>query len=161
VNKKKAGLGFGWMVVVLIGIIAAGAWAGGFTSSQSPVYYGTYDSKDNVILRVQELTTDTIKGTEAGTTGQSDMHGYTQFSTFIRVHEWDADTGRAFVEAQVSCDGSNWVRADTQTVRTTDSTLYVIEWTLPPALYFRVIWTGVQNAVDSTLIDNVYHLFQQ
>lgn len=159
---KKRQLGFGWMLVVVslfVGVTYV--WSGGFTSNQSLAVYDTYDAKKHATLRVKELTADTIKGTEAGTTGVTDMHGYVQFATFLRVHEYDADTGRAFVEAQVSVDGSNWVTADTQTVRTTDSTLYEIEWTLPPALYFRAIWTGVQNAVDSTQIDHVYHTFQQ
>lgn len=161
-NKKKAGLSFGWTVFLLIGVMITAAWAaGGFVSNQSPAVYDNYDSKEHATLRVKELTADTVKGVEAGTTGQTDMHGYTQFATFLRVHEHDADTGSILLEAQVSVDGSNWVRAMLDTARTTDSTIHQVEWTLPPALYFRVIWTGLQNTVDSTKIDNVYHIFQQ
>lgn len=159
---KKRQLGFGWgLLVISLFVGITYVWSGGFTSSQSLATYDIYNSKVHATLRVKELTADTMKGTEAGTTSATDMHGYVKFVTFLRVHEYDADTGRAFVEAQVSVDGSNWVRADTLTVRTTDSTWYEIEWTLPPALYFRVIWTAEQNTVDSTQIDHVYHIFQQ
>jgi len=161
VNKKKAGLSFGWMVVLLIGVMVTAAWAAGFTSSQTTAVYDRYDHDGHATLVIKEATTDTLKGVEAGTTSVSDMHGYTQFATYLRVHEWDADTGSILLEAQVSVDGSNWVRAMLDTARTADSTWHQVEWTLPPALYFRVIWTGLQNTVDSTKIDHVYHIFQQ
>lgn len=156
--------GFGiWLGILVVGLFVGIAyiWAGGFTSNQSLATYDSYDANAHPTLRVKEITADTVKGVEAGTTSTTDMHGYVQFATFLRVHEFDADTGSATVAAQVSVDGSNWVTAVLETVRTTDSTFYEIEWTLPPALYFRVVWTGLQNAVDSTMLDNIYHIFQQ
>ena len=163
-NKKKAGLSFGWVVFLLIGVMVTAAWAaGGFTSSQTTAVYGVYDNDKNATLVIKETTTDTLKGVEAGTSSVTgvDMHAYTQFATYLRVHEWDADTGSILLEAQVSVNGSDWWTVMSDTARTADSTFHETEWTLPPALYFRVVWTGLQNTVDTTLVDHIYHVFQQ
>jgi len=156
---KGGKLGFGWVVFIVVAVIACSAlvvWA-----AQVITTYGVYDNDVNATLRTQETGRDTLKGVAAGTTGTIDVHAYSQYATFLRVHEHDADTGCVLVEAQVSADASNWVTAHTCTARTTDSTMYELEWTLPPAIYFRVIWTGMQNTVDSTVVDYVYHIFQQ
>jgi len=159
--KRK--LGFGWISLLCMAIVLVLAYMAFSDYLTAP--YGTKDTKKNYILRVNELLdgtgADTLKGVAAGTTGALDINGYDQFSTYLRVHEHDADTGCIKLEAQVSADYSNWVTAMSDTHRTADSTIGVTTWTLPPALYFRVIYTGMQNTVDTTKVDNMYHLFQQ
>lgn len=130
-------------------------------AGQTTRVYGVFDNDKNATLVTVESVVDTLKSAEAGTTGSIDMHGYTQFATFLRVHEHEADTGNVLVSAQISVDGTNWITADTQTARTADSSFVQIEWTLPPGIYFRVTWAGVQAAGETTKVDNVYHVFQQ
>lgn len=159
--KRK--LGVGWISLVCVSLVLVIAYValGDYLTST----YGTKDTKVNAILRINELLDgtgkDTLKGVAAGTTGAIDIDGYDQFATYLQVYEHDADTGCITLAAQVSADYSNWVTAMTDTHRTADSSIGVTTWTLPPALYVRFIYTGMQNTVDSTKVGDMYHLFQQ
>jgi len=152
-----------FILVILTSVLFLGsfyAFASDLTDSGN--IYGKLDKMVNYV-RLLTSSTVTLKGTAADTSASFDLHYFKEAVIVLRIHEHDADTANVTVHFEVSNDATNWIFADSVAdVRTADSTFFSKDLSFPAGfLYGRFIYTGVQNAVDTSRVDNITISLQQ